>query len=76
MKANELLRKLRAHRGKLYVPVMNAHGAMHVAAEKSDLIWQMQSFAQSQGDVETGYEIYLMDDQETWVFGADHNAKY
>jgi copper chaperone CopZ len=57
-KANEVIKAIKAHKGKIQVPVNSANGTMHVYVEKSDLIANLLSY----GEQESGYSLYKMDD--------------
>lgn len=69
MIASALIRKIRAHKGKLLVPVHSLNGTMHVAVEKRDLIEQLKRY----GDDECGYTMISLDDGYKCI-DADHDA--
>lgn len=69
MQANQLIKKIKAHKGKLLVPVHSLNGTMHVAVEKKDLIEQLLPM----GNGECGYCMVELDNG-FWCVEADHDA--
>lgn len=69
MKASELIKKIRKHKGKLLVPVQSVDGVLHVAVEKQDLILQLSRY----GDDDCGYTMIELDDGAKCI-DADHDA--
>ena len=70
MIASALIRKIRAHKGKLLVPVHSANGTMHVAVEKQDLILQLSGYK----DGECGYTMIDLDNGYKCI-DTDHDAR-
>lgn len=69
MKASELIKLIRNHKGKLLVPVQSVNGVMHVAVEKQDLIAQLKRY----GDNECEYTMITLNDGAKCI-DADHDA--
>ena len=63
--AIRLIAKIRAHKGKIHVPVQSRDDVIHVVVEKKSLIEQLSRM----GDCESGYALFQMDDG-SWTIDA------
>lgn len=57
MTVAELVKAIRAHRGKVEVPVLCPHDVMHVFAEKKDVIAMARAYQGGDGTLEAPWFV-------------------